>query len=175
MAREFGATDIIEARGEEATRTVLDLTAGIGVDAALECVGTAQSITTAFAVARPGSTVGIVGVPHGQVPSTWPRDQFERIGGSEELQLASRRADGSLRPYVAMWVVRAGADLYVRSAYGPDNPWYRRAAASGGGGSGPTVSNETSPPPRPPLRPGATSTPPTTPSTTATARASSAP
>jgi threonine dehydrogenase-like Zn-dependent dehydrogenase len=68
VAREFGATDIVEARGEEATRAVLDLTAGIGVDAALECVGTAQSITTAFAVARPGSTVGIVGVPHGQVP-----------------------------------------------------------------------------------------------------------
>ena len=68
IAREFGATDIIEARGEEATQAVLDLTAGIGVDAALECVGTAQSIATAFAVARPGSTVGIVGVPHGQVP-----------------------------------------------------------------------------------------------------------
>jgi threonine dehydrogenase-like Zn-dependent dehydrogenase len=68
VAREFGATDIIEPRGEEATQAVLDLTGGIGVDAALECVGTAQSITTAFAVARPGSTVGIVGVPHGQVP-----------------------------------------------------------------------------------------------------------
>jgi len=39
-----------------------------GADAALECVGTEQSIATAFAVARPGSTVGIVGVPHGQLP-----------------------------------------------------------------------------------------------------------
>jgi threonine dehydrogenase-like Zn-dependent dehydrogenase len=67
-AGEFGATDIIEARGEEATQAVLDLTGGIGADAALECVGTAQSIATAFAVARPGSTVGIVGVPHGQLP-----------------------------------------------------------------------------------------------------------
>jgi threonine dehydrogenase-like Zn-dependent dehydrogenase len=67
-AREFGATDIIEARGEEAIQAVLDLTGGIGADAALECVGTAQSIATAFAVARPGSTVGIVGVPHGQQP-----------------------------------------------------------------------------------------------------------
>ena len=66
-AREFGATDIIEARGEEAARAVLELTGGIGADAALECVGTAQSIATAFAVARPGSTVGIVGVPHGQL------------------------------------------------------------------------------------------------------------
>ena len=66
-AREFGATDIVEARGEEAIQAVLDLTGGIGADAALECVGTAQSIATAFAVARPGSTVGIVGVPHAQL------------------------------------------------------------------------------------------------------------
>jgi threonine dehydrogenase-like Zn-dependent dehydrogenase len=68
IAREFGATDIIEARGDEASQAVLELTGGIGADAALECVGTAQSTATAFAVARPGSTVGIVGVPHGQVP-----------------------------------------------------------------------------------------------------------
>jgi threonine dehydrogenase-like Zn-dependent dehydrogenase len=68
IAREFGATDIIEARGAEATQAVLELTGGVGADAALECVGTGQSIATAFAVARPGSTVGIVGVPHGQVP-----------------------------------------------------------------------------------------------------------
>jgi hypothetical protein len=65
--------------------------------------------------------------------TTWPRDELERIGDAGELQLASRRPDGSLRPYVTMWVVRAGSDLYVRSAYGPDNPWYRRATASGSG------------------------------------------
>jgi threonine dehydrogenase-like Zn-dependent dehydrogenase len=70
VAREFGATDIVAARGEEASQAVLELTGGTGADAALECVGTAQSIATAFAVARPGSTVGIVGVPHGQVPFT---------------------------------------------------------------------------------------------------------
>lgn len=68
LAREFGATDIVAARGEEATQAVVELTRGIGADAALECAGTAQSIATAFAVARPGSVVGIVGVPHGQVP-----------------------------------------------------------------------------------------------------------
>jgi threonine dehydrogenase-like Zn-dependent dehydrogenase len=67
-AREFGATDIVAGRGEEAVQAVLELTGGIGADAALECVGTEQSTATAFAVARPGSTVGIVGVPHGQVP-----------------------------------------------------------------------------------------------------------
>ena len=31
----------------------------------LECVGTDQSMQTAFRVARPGSMVGMVGVPHG--------------------------------------------------------------------------------------------------------------
>ncbi len=68
LALEFGATDIIEERGDAAIHAVLDLTAGIGADAALECVGTAQSIATAGAIARPGSTVGIVGVPHSEIP-----------------------------------------------------------------------------------------------------------
>jgi hypothetical protein len=65
--------------------------------------------------------------------ATWTTEELDRVGRAEELKLASRRKDGSLRPYVTMWVVRAGDDLYVRSAYGPDNPWYRRAKASGTG------------------------------------------
>jgi hypothetical protein len=65
--------------------------------------------------------------------TTWADDDLDRIGEAEELQLASRRKDGTLRPYVTMWVVRVGDDLFVRSAYGPDNPWYRRAKASGTG------------------------------------------
>jgi threonine dehydrogenase-like Zn-dependent dehydrogenase len=69
LARSFGATDIVAERGDEATQKVLDLTNGIGVDAALECVGTGQSMATAFSIARPGSIVGAVGAPHGvQVP-----------------------------------------------------------------------------------------------------------
>lgn len=63
----------------------------------------------------------------------WTEEELRRIGGTVELQLASVRGDGSLRPYVTMWVVRAGDQLYVRSAYGPDNPWYRRALAAGAG------------------------------------------
>jgi threonine dehydrogenase-like Zn-dependent dehydrogenase len=69
LARSFGATDIVAERGDRATEAVRQLTDGVGVDAALECVGTAQSMATALAVARPGSTVGFVGVPHGiEVP-----------------------------------------------------------------------------------------------------------
>ena len=65
--------------------------------------------------------------------ATWTDEELNRLGEAEELQLASMRKDGTLRPYVTMWVARAGNDVYVRSAYGPDNPWYRRAKASGAG------------------------------------------
>ena len=69
LARSFGATDIIAERGDAAIEAVHQLTGGIGVDAALECVGTGQSMATAFAIARPGAIVGYVGVPHGvEVP-----------------------------------------------------------------------------------------------------------
>jgi threonine dehydrogenase-like Zn-dependent dehydrogenase len=65
LARAFGATDIVSARGKEAVEAVKEMTDAIGVDAAMECVGTDQSMATAIGVARPGSMVGYVGVPHG--------------------------------------------------------------------------------------------------------------
>jgi hypothetical protein len=65
--------------------------------------------------------------------TSWTADELDRIGAAEELELASLRGDGTPRPYVTMWVVRAGDDLYVRSAYGPNNPWFRRAKASSAG------------------------------------------
>lgn len=69
LAKEFGATDIVDLRGEEATKKLIEMTDGVGVDAALECVGTNESMNTAFSIARVGAVVGAVGVPHGvQVP-----------------------------------------------------------------------------------------------------------
>lgn len=63
VAKEFGATDIVEGRGDDAINTVMRLTNGAGVDAALECVGTDQSITTCAGIVRAGGMVGAVGVP----------------------------------------------------------------------------------------------------------------
>lgn len=62
LAKEFGATDIIPERGDEAVTKVMELT-GSGADAVLECVGTEQSVDTAVKVGRPGAIVGRVGVP----------------------------------------------------------------------------------------------------------------
>src|SRR5438105_14586895 len=65
LAREFGATDIVPERGDEAVARVKDLTAGIGADSVLECVGTQESMAQAIRSTRPGGSVGYAGVPHG--------------------------------------------------------------------------------------------------------------
>jgi threonine dehydrogenase-like Zn-dependent dehydrogenase len=65
VAKTFGATHIVAERGEEGAAAIMELTDGVGADAVLECVGTDESMKQAFSVARPGSMVGFVGVPHG--------------------------------------------------------------------------------------------------------------
>ncbi|MEV5737643.1 zinc-binding dehydrogenase [Streptomyces sp. NPDC052292] len=63
MAKDFGATDIVAERGDDAVMAMLRLTDGAGVDAALECVGTDQSIETTGGIVRAGDMIGAVGVP----------------------------------------------------------------------------------------------------------------
>ncbi len=63
LGREFGATDVVAERGREAVARVRELTGGDGAHSVLECVGLADSMRTAIAIARPGGTVGRVGVP----------------------------------------------------------------------------------------------------------------
>ncbi|WP_319518667.1 zinc-dependent alcohol dehydrogenase family protein [uncultured Martelella sp.] len=65
LAREFGATDIVETRGEEGVAAIKEMTDGVGADAVLECVGLQESMDQALGCARPGGAVGFVGVPHG--------------------------------------------------------------------------------------------------------------
>ncbi len=65
LARRFGATDIVEARGDEGVAAVHELTGGTGADSVLECVGTGPAMLQALGAARAGGSVGFVGVPHG--------------------------------------------------------------------------------------------------------------
>ncbi|HEX6554352.1 MAG TPA: zinc-binding dehydrogenase [Ktedonobacteraceae bacterium] len=69
LARQFGATDVITSRGEQAVPQVIEMTQG-GADAVLECVGTEETINMAVNMTRPGGMVGFVGAPHGsgQIP-----------------------------------------------------------------------------------------------------------
>src|SRR5512132_887956 len=64
IARHLGATDIVAERGDAGVERILDLTDGIGADSVLECVGTQDSVVQALRSARPGGSVGWVGVPH---------------------------------------------------------------------------------------------------------------
>ena len=73
LAKEFGATDIVSERGEAAVARVRELTKGLGVQSALECVGYTESTLTALSIVRPGGAVGRVGVPQEEVmPSVIP-------------------------------------------------------------------------------------------------------
>ena len=63
LAQEFGATDVVSERGDEAVERVRELTGGFGAHSVLECVGHEQSMETALGIARPGGAVGRVGVP----------------------------------------------------------------------------------------------------------------
>jgi threonine dehydrogenase-like Zn-dependent dehydrogenase len=63
LARDFGATDVVSERGDEAVQRVRELTDGLGAHSVLECVGHEESTTTALHSARPGGAVGRVGVP----------------------------------------------------------------------------------------------------------------
>ena len=65
--------------------------------------------------------------------SGWRADEIGQVQGVDELRVASRRPDGSLRPFVTIWFVTHGDDLYIRSAHGPENGWFRRARESGTG------------------------------------------
>ena len=73
LAKQFGATDLVSERGEEAVERVRELTGGFGAHSVLECVGTEQSTETAIKITRPGGAVGRVGVPQDEViPASLP-------------------------------------------------------------------------------------------------------
>jgi threonine dehydrogenase-like Zn-dependent dehydrogenase len=64
LAREFGATDIVEQRGEEGVTRIKELTDGLGAHSVIEAVGTQESMMQAIRSTRPGGHIGYVGVSH---------------------------------------------------------------------------------------------------------------
>lgn len=63
--------------------------------------------------------------------STWTTGELDEIAAATELRITTRRADGTPRLPVPIWVVRA-ADIYIRSYRGPVGGWFRHATADGG-------------------------------------------
>lgn len=64
LAREFGATDIVEERGDAGVAKILELTDGLGAHSVIEAVGSQEFMLQAIRSTRPGGHVGYVGVSH---------------------------------------------------------------------------------------------------------------
>ena len=70
LGQEFGATDVVRERGDEAAERVRALTGDLGAQSVLECVGLEQAVVTALEIARAGGAIGRVGVPeHDTTPT----------------------------------------------------------------------------------------------------------
>lgn len=61
----------------------------------------------------------------------WSAAELAAIETAEELRIAVRRHDGSLRPAVPIWVVTCAGHVYVRTWYRRDSGWFGRALSSG--------------------------------------------
>ncbi len=107
LAREFGATHVVEERGDEGVARVQELTGGIGADRVLECVGTKQSMDQALRSARPGGMVGFVGVPNGG-PELPVRLMFNRNVGVNGGVAPVRGYIDDLLPDVRSGAIRPG-------------------------------------------------------------------
>jgi hypothetical protein len=64
---------------------------------------------------------------HSPAPATWPADALSRFGAADEIQISTRRPDGSPRAFVPSWIVAVTDALYVRSYRGARGAWYRQA------------------------------------------------
>jgi threonine dehydrogenase-like Zn-dependent dehydrogenase len=79
IAQEFGATDIVRERGDEAVERVLELTGGLGAHSVLECVGHGESTVTALRIVRVGGAVGRVGIPQEDSVPEATRNFFDNV------------------------------------------------------------------------------------------------
>ncbi|WP_067681014.1 DUF2255 family protein [Nocardia miyunensis] len=65
--------------------------------------------------------------------TTWIPADLARWGDTEEIRISTRRADGTLRGFVPIWIVAADGSLYVRSYRGTDGAWYQHACRNPAG------------------------------------------
>jgi threonine dehydrogenase-like Zn-dependent dehydrogenase len=92
LGREFGATDVVAARGQEGITAVRELTGGHGSSAVLECVGHLPAYEQALGVVRAGGVISRVGVPqYQQAPAGF--DLFGR-------NITLTGGPGAQRPYI---------------------------------------------------------------------------
>ena len=105
LGREFGATDVVSERGDDAVARIKELTNGLGAHSVIEAVGTQESMLQAVRSTRPGGHVGFVGVAHGVALSGMELffSQVHLHGGPAPVRrylpdLIGRVLDGTIAP-----------------------------------------------------------------------------
>jgi S-(hydroxymethyl)glutathione dehydrogenase/alcohol dehydrogenase len=87
MAKQFGATDLVNAANGDAVAQVQELTGGRGVDVSFEVIGLKETVQQAFAMLRRGGQAIIVGVPK--------MEQMMEIPIAMELLVNEKQVRGS--------------------------------------------------------------------------------
>lgn len=104
MARTFGATDVIDASGNNVVEQVLALTGGRGVDHALECIGRKETIENAFAMLGKGGTATVVGVARADARIELPPIAFLREKKIQGSMMGGIRLAIDIPRYVDMYM-----------------------------------------------------------------------
>jgi S-(hydroxymethyl)glutathione dehydrogenase / alcohol dehydrogenase len=93
-AREFGATDTLDARREDAASAVGELTDGHGLDTVVVTAGSASAVEQALTLVGDAGTVVLVGMPAGATARIDPEAIAER-----GLRILGSKV-GAVRPHV---------------------------------------------------------------------------
>ncbi|WP_028050395.1 DUF2255 family protein [Cellulomonas sp. URHD0024] len=65
--------------------------------------------------------------------TTWDPSDLAAIEGDDELRVAARRPDGTVRPSTIVWHVVVDGSPFIRSVRGEDGAWYRAVRRTGTG------------------------------------------
>ncbi len=138
IGRSFGATEVVDVRGDAAVERVRELTDGLGVAHVMECVGMQGSWDTAVGIARDGGTIGYVGVPNGvsegsgarpDLPAQRHGGRWDRAGPRLPARADGRRARRGDRPLAGVRP-RAAARERARGVRGDGHPPRDEGAAA---------------------------------------------
>jgi len=61
MARDFGVDEVVNFKQSDPVQAVMDLTGGVGVDSAIECLGAQVTFEACVKVTRPGGAISVTG------------------------------------------------------------------------------------------------------------------
>ena len=110
-ARQFGATDVVDATRGDPVQAIKDLTGGNGVDYSFEAVGTPQTLLQALWSRDLAGTCTLIGVPDPTMTVELPMLQFFGLGGALRVSWYGDCLPSRDFPMLANWYIQGQLDL----------------------------------------------------------------